>query len=138
MPADSAAVLAGERKPSFEMSNVRDADLAESHPVQNSRQAWDEFIDRVLVEWGRNPDALEDDDFLAPGLEIIDMACQVAIAFRDEGFPPPTRVVPDGEGGVCFERDADQVFESLRIYSDETIELLRFQDCRLIGRYRLA
>lgn len=137
MPTDSAAVLSGEPSPIFVSANVRDAELAEGELAQRNREAWDGFIDADLVEWGRDPQALEDEDFDPPNTEVVKLACKVAMSLRDEGIVPPTRVVPDGEGGVSFERVDGKLSESLNIYADGTIELLTFDDCRLRTRDRL-
>ena len=137
MVTDSAAVLSGERTPVFAGANVREAELAGSGEARRRREAWDSVIDRYLVEWGRDASALEDEDFVPPGLEVVKLACEVAMEFRDEGLPPPIRVVPDGEGGLAFERVDGKVSESLNIYADQTIELLTFDDCRLSARHRL-
>ena len=138
MVTDSAAVLSGERIPVFAGANVREAELGGSEETQKRREAWDSIIDRYLVEWGRDASALEDEGFIPPGLEVVNLACQVAMEFRDEGLPPPIRVAPDGEGGLAFERVDGKVSESLNIYADQTIELLTFDDCRLSGRHRLT
>lgn len=137
MPTDSAAVLSGEPSPIFVSADVRDAELAGGGVAQSNREAWNRFIDANLVEWGRNPQALEDEDFDPPSPEVIDRACDVAMRFRDRGEPPPTRVVPDGEGGISFERVDGKLSMSLNIHADQTVELLTFDDCRLRDRRRL-
>lgn len=137
MPTDSAAVLSGDPLPIFVSANVGDAELIEGELVQRNREAWDGFIDTDLVEWGRNPQEMEDEDFDPPNAEVVYLACRVAMSLRDEGIDPPTRVVPDGEGGISFERVEGEFSASLNIYADGTSELLTFDDCRLRGRRRL-
>lgn len=138
MPTDSAAVLSGERRPVFATASVREPELNEKEQADRTRKAWSKFIDGNLVEWGRNPSALEDEDFFPPGRDVIKLACEWALYFRDEGCAPPTMVVPDGEGGISFERVDGEASESLNIYADQTVELLVFNNCRLCGRHRLA
>jgi hypothetical protein len=135
MPRDSAAVLSGEPAPVFQTGSVRDPDLLAQEESQRNRAAWDRFVDRTLVEWGRNPAALEDEGFIPPSYAAVSRACEVAMFLRDKGLPPPTKIVPDGEGGICFERAEGESSVSLNINADQTMELLTFDDCRLRARY---
>ena len=137
MSPDSAAVLSGPREPVFRTANVRDAELTNREETEKGKASWNKFIDGSLIEWGRDPTVLEDEGFIPPSLEVVRLACQVAVDFRDERLPAPTRVVPDGEGGICFERIEGSMSVSLRIYADRTGELLVFDDCRLSDRRRL-
>jgi len=137
MATDSAAVLSGEQVPVFSTASVREGDLVRREQMERNRRGWDGFIDRCLVEWGRDPGALADEGFAPPNLKAIDLACAIALALKDEGLAPPTRIVPDGEGGLCFEHVDGDWFVSLNIYADLTVELLDFNDCRLLTRRRL-
>ena len=134
---DGATMLSGKPTPVFATASVREAELVTKEQTDRDTAAWDRSIDDTLVEWGKDPMALEDDDFIPPSPDVIDFACQVATELRDEGAPPPTRVVPDGEGGVSFERVDGDVSVALNIYSDRTAELLIFDNCRLRTRRRL-
>lgn len=137
MPTSSAAVLSGEPMPMFATANVQEADLAEMEQVRRNKEDWTRFIDTCLVEWGRDTTALEDEDFVPPSPDVINLACKVAMNYRDEGLVPPTMVVPDGEGGISFERFEGDISLSLNIYADKSVELLTFDDCRLRERCRL-
>ena len=48
----------------------------------------------------------------------------------------PLRVVPDGEGGISFERRDEIRFQSLDVLQDGSIELHTFRDCRLVSKVR--
>ncbi len=134
---NSAAVLSGKPMPVFVTPDLREYELSEKKQGEKNKKGWDGFIDSPLVEWGRDTTALEDEDFVPPNPDVINLACKVAMSFRDEGIVAPTRVVPDGEGGISFERVEDKISESLNIYADKSIELLTFDDCRLRDRRRL-
>ena len=138
MATDSAAVLAGERVPVFATASVREPELVVREQAEKDRQAWERLIDGRLVEWGRDASPLEDEEgFTPPGLEVVSLACHIAMLLRDEGLAPPTRVVPDGEGGISFERIEGRSSVSLNVYADLTVELLSFDDCHLCARHRL-
>ena len=137
MAEDSAAVLSGERTPVFATASVRHGELADKEQAERTRQAWQKLIDHTLVEWGKDASSLEDEEFVPPSLEVVDLACEIAMGLRDDGAEPPTRVVPDGEGGIAFERVEGAFSESLNVYADRAVEFLGFDDCRLICRRRL-
>lgn len=137
MPTSSAAVLSGEPMPVFATPNVRESELYEKKQGEKNKKGWDKFIYDTLVEWGKDVTALEDEDFIPPNPDVIYLACRVAMKCRDKGFVPPTRVVPDGEGGISFEWVEEDISRSLNIYADKSIELLTFDDCRLCDRRRL-
>ena len=137
MPTPSAAVLSGEPMPVFATPNVRESELSEKKRLERNKTGWDRFIYGTLVEWGRDVTALEDEDFVPPNPDVIKQACEVAFEFRDAGDVPPTRIVPDGEGGISFEWVEEDISQSLNIYADKSIELLTFDDCRLRDRCRL-
>ena len=88
-------------------TTAANADLARTYhePDNIERRGWDSMIDDCLLEWARDPTKLEDDDVVAPSARVIHRACRVALDLRDAGWAAPLRVVPDGEGGICFERD---------------------------------
>jgi hypothetical protein len=108
---------------------------ASAHSVANYEQ-WDQIIDAYLVEWGRDPSSLDDGEIIPPSVDTINKACQLAIHYRDNGAPPPLRVVPDADGGIAFERSDGSVFQSLYVLEDGEFELLTFRDCKLIDRQR--
>lgn len=109
----------------------------EEEAVASARAIWDDLIDNKLIEWGRNPSALEDDDFVSPTSEVINEACALALEMRNANCPPPLRICPDGDGGICFERKVGKWFESLELSVDGKVELSTFYDCNLVRRQRL-
>ena len=109
-------------------------------PIRDSqveRGKWQNIIDNYLIEWGKNPSLLEDEDIEPPSSEIISFACLIAQSFRDKGLTAPMRVAPNGAGGIVFERWSGQKFESIEIHSNQEIELCCFKDSKLIDRKTL-
>src|ERR1700687_5992985 len=60
-----------------------------------SQGAWDEFIDRTLIEGGWNSSQLEDEGIEPPKRETISRAIRLAQNYRDQGLPAPDSVVND-------------------------------------------
>lgn len=105
---------------------------------QEMRDAWDAVIDRRLIEWGAAPSTLEDDGIAPPSLDVIRLASRLVIAMRDQGAAAPLRVVPNGEGGIVFERQSGPFFQTLEISADLTVELASYRNARLVSRQRLC
>lgn len=67
-----------------------------------SPAGWDVVVLSKLIEWERVP-MPADAEFDPPTAASLLAARAQAAAMRDAGDPPPTRVGPDGSGGVAFE-----------------------------------
>lgn len=102
------------------------------------RLAWDQIIDRQLVEWGIDPAQFADDGLTPPSRDTICLACTVAAACRDSGWSPPLRVAPDGRGGIVFERGSGDVFQTIEVRPDGSVEQFGYKNSRLCYRYRLS
>ncbi len=105
---------------------------------KETRDAWDVVIDRRLIEWGKTPGILEDDGIVPPSPRVIRLASQLVMAMREQGAPAPLRVVPNGEGGVVFEREAGSLFQTIEIRADLSVEFASYRNARLVSRQRLA
>ncbi len=101
-----------------------------------NRRAWSNIIDRKLIEWGRDPTRLEDEDVVPPSFEAIKAASDSAMALRDKSIEAPKRVVPNGDGGIVFERWEGSVSETIEVFEDGSIEYCRYRDTRLTHRQR--
>jgi len=132
---DTHATLSGPIDIAVKTEAAEDHTLASAQRDQEAdRRGWQRVIDDYLVEWGRNPDQLEDEDLAAPSSKSLQFACNLAMDMRDQGLPAPLRVVPDGEGGVSFERRDGAWFQSLDVLEDGSIELVTFKDYRVVSR----
>jgi hypothetical protein len=98
------------------------------------RQAWNEIIDTRLIEWGLDARDFEDEGIRPPSSTTLSLAGRIAAAMRDKGCSPPTRVVPDTNGGIVFERRQNEVFETIRVSADGDIEQCLFVNGRLLHR----
>lgn len=100
--------------------------------IEKHRAAWNEIIDHKLIEWGRNPEALEDDECEPPTKIAIQMAIEEARLRSDKGDVHPTRVVPDGDGGLAFEFIRGDVVKSMEFRSDGSRAYVACQGGRMI------
>jgi hypothetical protein len=98
---------------------------------------WDKWIARTLVKWFQNPSVLADVDITPPSREVIIRATACAIGMVQLGFPSPDRVVPNGDGGIVFERRRGGRSESIEIESDGCIYYSAFDGSTLIKRQLL-
>ena len=98
-----------------------------------ARERWEALIDYQLIEWGRNPSQLEDEDIQAPSKMTIHLATLLAGALSKFDFPAPTRIVPDAHGGIVFERRDGNAFESIRLSADGSVEYCFFENSRLVS-----
>ena len=97
-----------------------------------------EAIDRYLVEWGRDPQALRVDGIEPPSGETIALAARWAQKVADAGWVAPTRVVPDGDAGIAFELRSGDLFQSLAILADGQVLLSTYVGCKLESRQGLV
>jgi hypothetical protein len=101
-------------------------------------EGWRPLIDQQLVEWGLNPASLEDDGVSPPSAIAIHLASRLALILRDRGQRAPTRIVPDGSGGISFEWESDRIFTTVNISPSGAIEGALFKDGRIEARLPLA
>ena len=99
-----------------------------------NRAAWQAVHDYTLLEWGLGASRFVEDGLTPPSAKAISVACQVALAYQDR--PAPLRVVPNGDGGIVFERGTGEVFETIEIQEDGSVEWASFRNSRLHSRKR--
>ena len=81
---------------------------------------------------GIGPSRLEDEEMPPVSRDTIQLAIRVAVRLRDKGSPAPTRIVPDAHGGIVFEREAGNLFESYRVSADGSVEYCGLENCRMV------
>lgn len=106
--------------------------------AEASRIAWENIIDYKLVEWGRDPSILEEDDLIPPTGEAIDVSIEVAMQLLKNGNPPPMRVVPDRDGGVVFERWSGPLTVSIIVSRTGSVEVLLWNGSRIVKSEQLG
>lgn len=94
---------------------------------------WTAVID-TLLDWLIHPDQLNYEEIIPPSREIIKQACDIARLLQSQNYRPPLQVVPDGEGGISFEFQWENYYQSLKLLADSSVEQLLFRDYQLIQR----
>ena len=99
---------------------------------------WRVVINEPLIEWGRDPSKIADEGIDPPTREMITFASEYAMHLRDRGCPPPDRVVPNGDGGIAFEKWTGSFYQVIEFEPGGIVELLTYRDSRLVGREELS
>lgn len=133
-----------EREPSADRASITElrsdaravatsADVELPRP-RNQRldPAWENWIDKTLAQWARDPGQVEEEGTITPSPETIARAIEAARRFRDAGAPAPTRIVADAHGGIVFELQHGDVFETFRIHADGSRESCLFRNGTLV------
>ncbi|MEQ9410944.1 MAG: hypothetical protein RIK87_24750 [Fuerstiella sp.] len=113
------------------------ADVASPVLHKANRDLWQKFISEKLVEWGANPEYFDDEDVEPPRPPIIALALRYAKQLRDTDELPPHRVVPDGSGGIIFERRNGGESLKLHFWDDGTVEQIIMDGTQVVARERL-
>ena len=101
---------------------------------EKAAEDWTRIIDEKLINWGLVSTFDQEDELEPPSGESIAKACELAKYMRDCGFPLPTGVIPDGEGGIVYENRQGNLYQSMEIDCSGMVELLTFRDCKLVSR----
>lgn len=109
----------------------------QSAPNAKWRAAWQEWIERTLINWLSDPTQLEEDGSDAPTGTVIRLAMDYAAKFRDDRRPPPDSIVPDPSGGIVFERQGQQLSEVFHFWDDGAVEYCEFHGTQLVERWQV-
>lgn len=90
---------------------------------------WASLIADRIVPWEL---ANDDDEVPVPTPIAIEVARRSALDWQTEDLPAPHDIFPDGDGGFVFEIVSGPDELSIRIHSDGSRELLRFEASRLV------
>jgi hypothetical protein len=127
-----SALLEIRRTPAAILDDVFSPPFQAADPAEAAE--WQEIVEHKLPAWEREPQLLADDGIEPPTKATVLLALRVARSLRKRS-PPPTRVVPDADGGIVFEREDHDVLETVRVNPDGTVEYCRFRNARLLERF---
>jgi len=81
--------------------------LVNDVPKAPGKLQWEDVYD-LLMTWADEPPSIEHEGLISPTRGAISRAIDTARVFAERNGLPPDRVVPNGEGGIAFERDSDE------------------------------
>lgn len=136
MPATELSALISPRVPdAVSTGAATDARITRSFGREDETiQKWQAVIEDRLIEWGRDSSEFEDEGIQPPSMDTIQLAILLAKTLSRANCPAPTRVVPDADAGIVFERHEGGLLESLRLSADGSVEYCRFENARLVDR----
>lgn len=100
--------------------------------LEDSEEGWLRTR-KCLHSWLANPSQMGDDDLIPPSTDLLRFACEYAAYLRRNQCPPPFRVLPDGYGGIVFERREDDALSVMEISAERVIRLRTFRGGLLIS-----
>lgn len=118
--------------------SVQHGRVSNGRPDAARDAGWARAIDGKLIEWGRDPSQLDDEDAITPSKQTIQFAIAIAGNLRNSDLPAPTRVVPDAHGGIVFEFDEGELHVTFRLAPDTSLDYCAFENGRLLDRKKLA
>ena len=127
--------LSGREQRPFVSGAAADASLVSSDA---SADGWLRCIQELRTWLKAIPRAWQTDGIEPPNRSTLNIAIEVAHASRRDGIPDPIRVLPDGEGGVIFERREGPVYETLTIAADGEALMEHYREGRLVRSERGA
>jgi hypothetical protein len=87
-----------------------------------------QVIEGPLVQWERGDvEGPQEEGFEAPTPTSVIAGKRLANQMYRENSLPPTRVIPDGSGGISFELKIGSNLTMFRILSDGTIRYVRLK-----------
>lgn len=108
----------------------------EPHIEKNETTDWMR-VETLLNDWCRKQPRQDEDGIEWPAPAIAEIATKVARSLKACELPPPTRLVPNAEGGVVFEFQHQHQLQTIEVESDGSIELCRFEGAKLVDRRRM-
>lgn len=99
--------------------------------------AWDAIDRRLDAEFLPRAGQSDADGYLEPVVEVVHLAREAVAELRDAGTAAPSRVVPNGEGGLVLEWSCGERFHTLEFDADRQIEFVSLDRQRVAFRQRL-
>lgn len=116
--------------------------LVGPEPESANAAGWQKIVDVHLRNWWYGVPGLEEEGLVSPTRTVLNAAIKIVEALAEQSFDPPSRVVPNGEGGIIFERyerrGQDQIYETIEIFKNLEMELSLYKNSKLLLRERPA
>lgn len=100
---------------------------------------WQQIIDRQLIEWGRNPQSLRDDELEPPTIAALTKAHDAVGKLSELRLLCPTRAAVDGVGGIAFEWESEEAdeFRSLRFFATGQMVVSSYKHGILVSKHSI-
>jgi len=95
---------------------------------------WLERLMGSVTRWRADAEGLAADDLEPPTDLAVETARGIAGRMQQRGAPAPSRIVLDTDGGLSFELEVGDTFQSIEVHPDGSAELLEFRRGRLTSR----
>lgn len=121
-------VLVGARPPlAASAGRVDDAQVGKWRSIEGRIAAW-------APTEGETDERVDEDGYRLPSRKAVALAIEIVVRLRDGGVTCPEWVVQDSNGGIDFEWRSGNRAETLSMNADGEIELMRFENSKLIVR----
>ncbi len=122
-------------RPTIGISDQPSPMLITRFVVRDEReQRWLGAINQLRL-WLKEPGVIAEQGVEPPSSHSLTAAIELAKRLSENGLHAPTRIAPNGEGGVCIERRAATDFAVFEVSVGGThVEFRRFRDRRLVDR----
>ena len=111
--------------------------LIEPEPSVASFKGWQGII-TYLSNWWYGVPGMEEEGLTPPTKQVLAHAISIAKSLEKQPIEPPSRVVPNGEGGIIFEHYGysgnDRIYETIEIFDNLNVELSYYKNSRLISK----
>ena len=78
--------------------------LTGPEPQSANAEGWKKAINIHLRNWWHGVPGLEEEGLISPTRAAVDAAIKISESLAEQSLEPPSRIVPNGEGGLVFER----------------------------------
>lgn len=119
------------RQPMYDRNRFEERSMLTT-PISLTR-GWS-TVARKVASWLLDPPSVDDEDLIAPTRLAIESA-EIMFSFAEESnWALPSRVVPDGDGGIVLERHEGDVFWSVAIDDGGEVEIMLLDRGKVVGR----
>jgi hypothetical protein len=125
--------LATKKHRNYVNTGAVDAKALATQVLPGWEAQWREVFNQ-LSKWGTSPSKIDEDDLQSPSVESLTRATETLDQILAGQFPPPNRLVGDGEGGLVAKWFSGTVISTIRFSEMGEIERAVFDGPRLLWR----
>jgi hypothetical protein len=111
------------------------ADSSLTSVVQPDLWQWKRLLDTKLMNWGRDAHLPDDDAFERPTKASVNTACHLVQQFLQMGSITPTRLTPNGDGGVSFEWELGEHLIQVEVLKTGRLRRIYFVGSQMVSHH---